>query len=80
MNPSGVRIGTPSVTSRGMREVEMQKIGDWMDEVIEHYQDEVVLERVAGEVRELCQSFPCPGIHPEQWEATKGTKTVSMAA
>ncbi|MDD5623952.1 MAG: serine hydroxymethyltransferase, partial [Candidatus Peribacteraceae bacterium] len=68
MNPSGVRIGTPSVTSRGMEEPEMKQIGDWMNEVISHANDEAVLSRIAGEVRELCQGFPCPGIEPENWE------------
>lgn len=66
-NPSGVRIGTPAVTSRGMKEGEMKKIGDWMNEVIEHHDDEKSLERIAGEVRDLSQKFPCPGIDPKNW-------------
>ncbi|PIR48870.1 serine hydroxymethyltransferase [Candidatus Peregrinibacteria bacterium CG10_big_fil_rev_8_21_14_0_10_55_24] len=65
--PSGVRIGTPAITSRGMKEPEMRKLGDWMSEVIEHADDAKVLARIAGEVRELCQSFPCPGIDPKHW-------------
>ncbi|MFA6038792.1 MAG: serine hydroxymethyltransferase [Candidatus Peribacteraceae bacterium] len=68
MNPSGVRVGTPAVTSRGMKEAEMAKIGDWMDEVLAHAGDEKVLARVKGEVAELCKSFPCPGIDPNNWE------------
>jgi len=67
-NPSGVRIGTPAITSRGMKEPEMEKLGDWMNEVIQNVEDEKVLARIAGEVKELCQSFPCPGIHPENWK------------
>ncbi len=61
-NPSGVRIGTPSVTSRGMKEADMKKIADWMNEVITNANDEVVTTRIKEEVREFCQSFPCPGI------------------
>lgn len=67
MNPSGVRIGTPAVTSRGMKEAEMVKIGDWINEVLTHAKDEAVLTRIAGEVKELCTSFPCPGIEPKNW-------------
>ena len=66
-NPAGVRIGTPAVTSRGMKEKEMEKIGDWMNEVISHHGDAAVLSRVAGEIREMCRSFPCPGIDPKNW-------------
>jgi len=72
MNPSGVRIGTPSVTSRGMKEAEMRKIGDWINEVLMHSKEEAVLDRIAGEVAELCQSFPCPGINPQNWAEDGG--------
>lgn len=65
--PSGVRIGTPAITSRGMKEAEMGKIGDWMNEVIANADDEAVLGRIKGEVKELCQSFPCPGIDTANW-------------
>jgi glycine hydroxymethyltransferase len=65
--PSGVRIGTPAITSRGMKEAEMSKIGDWMGEVISNAGDESILNRIKGEVKDLCQSFPCPGIDPEKW-------------
>ncbi len=61
-SPSGLRIGTPAVTSRGMREPEMRQIGKWMDEVVSHVDDEATLKRVAGEVRELCRRFPAPGL------------------
>ncbi len=69
-NPSGVRIGTPSVTSRGMKEPEMKRIGDWMNEAIANAGDEAAITRIAGEVQELCKSFPCPGIDPSKWENT----------
>jgi glycine hydroxymethyltransferase len=61
-DPSGVRLGTPSVTSRGMREPEMKQIAAWMDAVVRAPADTALHERVAGEIRELCAKFPAPGI------------------
>jgi glycine hydroxymethyltransferase len=61
-DPSGVRLGTPAVTSRGMGPDEMRAIAAWMDEVVSHHDDDAALTRVAGEVRELCARFPAPGI------------------
>ncbi|HEY6557791.1 MAG TPA: serine hydroxymethyltransferase [Polyangiaceae bacterium] len=61
-DPSGLRIGTPSITSRGMGKDEMLKLAEWMDRVVRAPDDAGQLERVAAEVRELCASFPAPGI------------------
>lgn len=61
-DPSGVRIGTPSVTSRGMRESEMARIAEWMDRAVTHHDDDAVLAKIAGEVSELCRDFPAPGL------------------
>lgn len=55
---SGVRIGTPALTTRGMKESEMKLIASWIGEVLTHANDEAVLKRVHGQVRELCHSFP----------------------
>jgi len=61
-SPSGVRLGSPAVTSRGMKEAEMRRIVAWIDEVITNVDDERTVERVRGEVKELCSQFPAPGI------------------
>lgn len=61
-SPSGLRIGTPAVTSRGMKEEEMRQIAAWMDQVIANVEDEDVLEQVNREVRDLCLTYPAPGI------------------
>jgi glycine hydroxymethyltransferase len=60
-DPSGIRLGTPSVTSRGMGVAEMQLIADWMDRVIRQPTDEVC-DKVFAEVREVTARFPAPGI------------------
>ena len=61
-SPSGIRLGTPAVTSRGMRESEMKHIARWMDEAIANASDELRLKKIAGEVAEMCRGFPAPGI------------------
>jgi glycine hydroxymethyltransferase len=60
-DPSGIRLGSPSVTSRGMGEAEMAQIAAWMDRVVSNPSDDVAAA-VAGEVRELTRKFPAPGI------------------
>jgi glycine hydroxymethyltransferase len=61
-DPSGIRLGTPAVTSRGMGPGEMKRIAAWMDEVAKHMDDEPLIERIRGEVREICKGFNAPGI------------------
>ncbi len=58
MVTSGVRIGTPALTTRGMKEAEMATVGGLIVEALDHPTDEAVLARVAGKVHELARSFP----------------------
>ena len=59
-DPSGIRIGTPALTTRGMREPEMHTIGGWIGAVLAHADDATLQQRIRSEVRELCQQFPAP--------------------
>ena len=61
-DPSGIRIGTPAITSRGMGEAEMKTLAKWMSEVISNPDSEEIKARVAGEVKDLCAGFPAPGL------------------
>jgi glycine hydroxymethyltransferase len=61
-DPSGVRLGTAAVTSRGMGAAEMKRVAEWMDEVAQHPTDEAKITKIAGEVAEMCKGFPAPGI------------------
>lgn len=60
MDPSGVRIGTPALTTRGMGPDEMRKIAAWILRVLRQPEDESVLNKIRGEVKSLCQQFPVP--------------------
>lgn len=62
MDPSGVRIGTAALTTRGMKQDEMKKVGAWILRVLKSPEDESVLTAVRNEIREFTKSFPVPGI------------------
>lgn len=64
-DPSGIRLGTPAVTSRGMREAEMHQIAAWIDRVLSDPTNEELQRTVAAEVAALCAGFPAPGL-PER--------------
>ncbi len=61
-DPSGIRLGTSSVTSRGMKEAEMLRIAEWIDTVVGAATDDAKLAAVRAEVLEVCSAFPAPGI------------------
>ena len=63
-SPSGIRLGTPAVTSRGMKEGEMRQIGAWLDTVVTNVNDDGLISRVADQVREFSRPFPAPGLVP----------------
>ena len=56
-NPSGIRLGTPAITTRGMKEKEMQKIAFWISEVISNLKS---VTKIRKEVKKLCKRFPLP--------------------
>ena len=58
---SGLRIGTPAITTRGFKEPEMQQLANWIADVLDHVGDESVVERVRAEVVTLCARFPVYG-------------------
>ena len=60
LDPSGIRIGTPALTTRGMREPQMRQIAGWIGEVLAEPTDQTVLEEIRGQVRELGSQFPAP--------------------
>jgi len=55
---SGIRLGTPALTTRGMKEPEMRQIAKWIVEIIDNIENEEICERVRGEVVALCKGFP----------------------
>jgi glycine hydroxymethyltransferase len=61
-DPSGIRLGTPAVTTRGMKEPEMEKIGNWIADILEHVDDETLQERIRLEVSNMAIKFPVPGV------------------
>ncbi len=58
LKPSGIRIGTPALTTRGMKEGEMRQIGRWIAEALNHRTDAQVLARIKREVLGMCEAFP----------------------
>ena len=57
---SGIRVGTASVTTRGMKEAEMIKIGTWIADVLDNIADETIQQRVKKESKALALKFPVP--------------------
>ena len=61
MKPSGIRIGTPALTTRGMKEPEMRVIAGWIAQALDHRTDSAKLQKIRGQVRELAENFPLYG-------------------
>ena len=61
MKPSGIRIGTPALTTRGMKEPEMRVIAGWIAEALEHRTDAAKLRQIRGRVLEMAEKFPLYG-------------------
>jgi glycine hydroxymethyltransferase len=63
-DPSGLRLGTPSITTRGLTEAEMPRLADWIDRAVSATGDEAALDKIAAEVRDLLAGYPMPGWAP----------------
>ncbi len=62
LRPSGIRLGTPAATTRGMGEAEMRQLGDWIADTLRDGTDARTVERRRGDVAALCEQFPVPGL------------------
>jgi glycine hydroxymethyltransferase len=58
--PSGIRLGTPALTTRGLTEQHMAQIADWMKQAIDAREDEALLAKLRGEVKDFVRQFPLP--------------------
>jgi glycine hydroxymethyltransferase len=63
MKPSGIRLGTPAVTTRGMNEAEMRQISHWIAEALNHRTDIAMLAKIRQQVLEMAEEFP---LYPER--------------
>lgn len=61
-DPSGIRIGTPAITTRGMKEKEMELIAEFIDQVLKDYQNNELIEEIRFKVKQFTEKFPIPGI------------------
>lgn len=62
LRPSGIRIGTPAATTRGMNEEHMKQLAEWMTSSLRDPKNEALLNKVQSQVEEFCRQFPVPGI------------------
>jgi glycine hydroxymethyltransferase len=68
MKPSGIRIGTPALTTRGMKEADMKTVGSWIAEALDHRTDTAALKKIRKQVEELAEQFP---LYPERRARTQ---------
>jgi glycine hydroxymethyltransferase len=66
LKPSGIRLGTPALTTRGMKQAEMKQVAQWIARALEQRNDLPALKKIRGEVFELCEQFP---LYPERRKA-----------
>lgn len=59
-SPSGIRLGTPALTTRGMKEKEMEQVADWIDQALTHAEDDKTLAKLKAEINEFAEAFPLP--------------------
>ncbi|MEE8558386.1 MAG: serine hydroxymethyltransferase [Myxococcota bacterium] len=62
LRPSGIRIGTPAATTRGMDEADMRRLGAWMLEALQKHEDAELLSGMRAQVERFCAGFPVPGV------------------
>jgi len=62
LRPSGIRLGTPAATTRGMKEDDMKKLGIWIVGALKNDQNESKLKEIKKEVESFCAKFPVPGL------------------
>ncbi len=62
LRPSGIRLGTPAATTRGMNEPEMRQLGQWITKALKSHEDAAVIQSIREEVEGLCRQLPVPGI------------------
>jgi glycine hydroxymethyltransferase len=63
LKPSGIRIGTPALTTRGMKEKEMLRVGAWIAQALHHHKDAPELAKIRRQVHEFAEAFPLyPGL------------------
>jgi glycine hydroxymethyltransferase len=75
MKPSGIRVGTPAMTTRGMKEGEMKQIGRWIADALNHRTDAEALKKIRHDVFELCEQFPLYAERRMQHEAELTVKS-----
>lgn len=59
-SPSGIRLGTPALTSRGLKEKDMEQVADWIDQALTHHNDDKILKQLRQEIKTFAANFPLP--------------------